>query len=175
MHNKSSHYFFIALFAVALVIGCSSGRERPKDLPRLYPAKLTITQEGAPLEDATVTLHSTDPNFRWSVGGSTDAQGVVVLNTNGFYEGVPLGTYKIAISRVVRTGPPIPHVSELPDDEIARARVFAEIDRQTRLTQVVDPLYRDANKTLLEWEVVGGKNEATFDVGKPVDIRVPTN
>jgi hypothetical protein len=153
------------------IIGC--GDDRPSDMPPLQPVVLTFIQDGVPLSDAIVTLYSTDPNFKWSVGGGTEETGQVVLMTNGRYTGAPEGKYKITVDKVVRNGPPVPKESELPEDEEQRQKIFNDIDKQTSITRIIDKKFLEEKSTPLEFDVVKGKNTQTFDLGKSVNQVLP--
>ncbi|MDR2705529.1 MAG: hypothetical protein LBC02_07095 [Planctomycetaceae bacterium] len=164
----------VGLSSVLTVLsGCRNGI--PSDIPPLQPVELTFTQNGDPLPDAIVTLYSEELDFKWSIGGGTDANGHVLLMTNGRYAGVPKGTYKITVDRVIRKGPPIPEESELPKEEEQRQKVFAEIDKQTQYIRIVENQFLDSKKTPLEIEIVQGKNSKIFDLGKPVRTVLPNN
>ncbi|GHT09827.1 hypothetical protein FACS1894170_01030 [Planctomycetales bacterium] len=67
-------------------------------MPKLYPATLTVLQDGKPLENASVVLINTDATSTWSAGGQTDAKGVVMLQTMGQFKGIPEGTYSYALT-----------------------------------------------------------------------------
>ena len=73
-------------------------------MPKLIKVSLNVVQEGKPLAGATTTLISEDPSFKWTVSGTTDNNGVVVLKTHGIYTGVPEGKYKICVKKFVREG-----------------------------------------------------------------------
>jgi len=167
--------FLLLLISISLscLVGCRFGRERPKDMPRLYPVRLTIIQEGVPLEEATVTLRSKIPGFRWSVSGITDSKGEVELVTNGFFPGVPEGEYKILVEKTIRIGPPNPDLREMPADELERSKIFRKIAKESKIMIVVDPQYKNEASTPLEIGITKSNNGQTFDVGKPVKIEMP--
>jgi hypothetical protein len=174
MRKTKYGLIFIGLFfQIITIIGC--GDDRPSDMPPLQLVVLTFTLDEKPLPEAIVTLYSTEPNFKWSVGGGTDERGQIVLMTNGRYTGAPEGKYKITVDRVIRNSPPIPHESKLPEDEKQRQKVFDDIDQQTTITRIVDEKFLDEKKTPLKLEVVKGKNKQTFDLGKPVNKVLPVN
>jgi len=134
-----------------LSAGCGGGREKPKDLPPLHPGTLTFEQEGVPLGDAHIILHS---DSKWAVSGRTNEKGEVKLVTGGFYDGVPEGTYKIIVRKSV-----------VVEDETTGNTI--------RRTNVVAPQFTQANTTPLEIEIVKGRNSQTFDLGKAVSVNVP--
>jgi len=153
MMKQTFAIFFLSAFFcfVLLIAGCSGGRAKPKDLPPLYPCTLTFTQEGVPLADASIILHS---DSKWSVGGKTDEKGEVRLATNGFYEGVPEGTYKITVWKMV-----VEH--------------HAETSEVIRQTDVVERKFSSEATTPLEITIGKGNNNQTFDVGKAVSVNIP--
>ncbi len=47
----------LLLLSAPLMTGCT-GQQKPKDLPELYPVKITVIQDGKPLADASVSLNA---------------------------------------------------------------------------------------------------------------------
>ena len=143
----------ILLGCVLLFAGCggSGQRAKPKDLPNLYPCVLTFTQEGVPLAEANIILHS---DSKWSVGGLTNDKGEVNLVTNGFYDGVPEGTYKITVHKIV-------------------AVMNETTDNVAKQTDVIENNYKMETTTPLEITIGKSDNNKTFDAGKAVSINVP--
>jgi hypothetical protein len=137
------------MFCVLLNVGCSNQRDKPKDLPALFPCTLTFTQDGAPLDGANISLHS---KSKWSVGGVTDENGNVKLVTNGFYDGVPADTYKIVVRKVVEV--------ESNGEVVSR-------------TDVINAKFKKEGTTSLEITISQGNNDQTFDLGKVVNISLP--
>ncbi|MCF0234197.1 MAG: hypothetical protein HUK22_04365 [Thermoguttaceae bacterium] len=90
------NFAFVALCVVVACVGCKKSA-RPDGMPNLVPAKITVTQNGAPLADAALNLVSADGSSAWPVGGKTDAKGVAVLYTRGEFKGAPEGAYKVAV------------------------------------------------------------------------------
>jgi len=160
------HRFIILLLSAvcclpSLFTGC--GETTPKDLPKLFPVKLTFTQDGKPLTGAMVSLQSKDESVQYGSGGLTDAGGTVILQTHGKYAGVPKGTYTISLSKTesVRTGP----WDQIPKEEAA-GLTFIEQNR-SKLKQeefhVIPPKYRTADTSDFTLSVEG-KTDKTFDV-----------
>ena len=79
-------------------LGCG-GKPKPDGMPELIPTTVVVTQNGAPLGDAALTLTSADGSCKWAVGGRSDAQGRAVLYTQGDYKGAPEGTFKVGVSK----------------------------------------------------------------------------
>ena len=154
MIRQTFPFFLSALLCcVFFFTGCGGDggkRAKPKDLPRLFPCTLTFTQEGVPLEGASIILHSED---RWAVGGKTDEKGEASLVTNGHYDGAPAGTYKITVRKMIT----------VQDAE-------GEVTKQTDV--IPDQFKREA-MTPLEIEIGKSDNNKTFDLGKAVSINVP--
>src|SRR5690606_8372893 len=106
--NRKLNFAYASLpWLLASLIGC--GESRPEGLPALFPASVTIEQDGKPLSDATVTLVPTDPALaRWPVGGQTDATGTANLKTYMQYEGAPAGSFKVTVNKNITKGDPLP-------------------------------------------------------------------
>jgi hypothetical protein len=155
---------FCVLFALAS-LGC--GQKTPDGMPDLQPTMLTVIQGGAPLADATINLKSLDSSITWTCGGVTDANGVATLVTHGQYKGVPVGKYKVSVSKIVGEGTPPP---PSPIDE-ASAKVYQDyIDSGATYEEfdVVDKKFFDVAATPLEVKVVKGKNNLSVDVGEAI-------
>ena len=141
-----------ALFAgILLSTGCGGGRERPKDLPPLFPGTLTFTQGGVPLAEANIILHS---ESKWSVGGNTNEKGEMKLVTNGLWNGAPEGSYKITVRKI----------------EVVLDEVTGNVRKQT---DVIEDQFKREKTTPLAVEIGKSDNNKTFDVGKAVSINVP--
>ena len=163
---------FSCLFActVSVFWGCG-GEQLPPGMPRLYPATLTVTQDGKPLEGASIILTNVDPSVSWSAGGATDQNGVLRLRTMGRYDGVPAGTYRVAVSKIESPNLTLP--DEMPSDpEGVREynRILREIENNT--FYVVDPKFSLGNSEL-EVEISPSNLRVTVDVSPAVHIRLP--
>ena len=155
---------FILLLTVILLSGCTGGPTRPADLPPLYPCTLTITQDGKPLGEATVSLTSADPAFKWTVYTQTDSSGTGKVFTQGLFPGAPEGEYKVVIVKEEV-------VSEQSGPTITRQGEFGE-ESYTPTTETVFSLvekeYTDAATTPLSITIGKKGNNQTLDCGKPV-------
>ncbi len=160
----------IGLSLILLVVpGC--GDSRPEGMPKLYPAKVTITQDGSPLADATVGFVSENSALtRWPAGGVTDANGIATIHTYGQYPGAPEGSFKVIVTKTINEGDPMPTYpggNATPDQ-------MREYDRALKtgnfaIFQVVHKDYRIAKTSKLQADVKSsGANEFTFDIGKAV-------
>lgn len=150
---------FLSLFTLVLT-GCS-GDVTPDGMPNLQPLALTVTQQGAPLEGASVQLIATDPaNSRWASGGTTDAEGKVVLKTLGQYEGVVPGTYKVTFYKMATEGNAAAPAVDSPSS-----------GGSTEAFLVIDPKYQTETTTPVEIAVVQGVDSLpAIDLGAPVKI-----
>ena len=151
--------WFVAV-AVLFLPGCS-GENQPADMPRLYPIEITVIAEGAPVENAGIGLHSMTPDFKWTVGGITDAQGKAVIVTHGRYIGAPEGEYAVTVEKVE---------SERYDPENPPLTI--------RIYSHTQPEYTDPEKTPLRITVTRKSRSEALDVGKlekTVLRIVPTN
>ena len=99
-------------------------------MPDLYKTTIVVTQNGAPLADAALSLQSDDPSLKWAVGGKTDASGVCVVKTtyaNFSAPGSPEGTFKVQLRK-----DPEPTKPELTADDMA-SMDRSEIDKYNAL------------------------------------------
>ena len=157
---------FLSLsIALLFLAGCSGNDSRPSDMPRLYPVSITITQEGQPLEGATVALEAETPSI-YSASGITNASGVAVLRTYGF-NGAPAGNYVVLVSKTVAE-----NQREITTFEGTTELVGGESYGH------VDPLFSRADTSTLRITVTERGATETFDVGAPVRVFLwnnPTN
>ncbi|MDR2705442.1 MAG: hypothetical protein LBC02_06660 [Planctomycetaceae bacterium] len=152
---------FGSVFSLTFVLSGCGDSSRPKDFPVLQPCTLTITQNGQGLADAFVMLYSVDPtNAKWVIAGNTDTNGKVVPKTHGKFLGVPVGEYKIVVTK-----------TEQVKDETAQQIFDAETNTSSQKVDIyylIDKIYTDVSTTPLTINIRNGKNDQTFDVGKPV-------
>ena len=148
--------FFLVVFT--LVSGCHRGPKKPEGLPPLFPLTITLTQDGAPLGSAMVLLVPESGSPRWGSGGFSDAQGKAVIKTHGDFPGAPAGKYKVTVMK------------QESDTNFEGQKPAME--GEVVGYYLVDPLYESEQTTTLLVEVGSGTKEATFDVGKPVRIKV---
>ncbi|NMC20217.1 MAG: carboxypeptidase regulatory-like domain-containing protein [Thermogutta sp.] len=96
---------FVALAACALLgmslTGCGREAEKPSDLPDLVPIAAVVKFQGEPVPDAKVLFSPV--SGKYSAAGVTDSQGRAVMKTDGTYEGVPAGSYKVAVVKLPPT------------------------------------------------------------------------
>jgi len=130
------------LLLLISILGCRRGPTKPDDLPALTPCTLTILHKGSPLSDATVTLVPKSGN--WVGVGQTGADGKVVIQTNGRYEGVPAGTYRVTVTKQAAAGnlPPDPTT---PEED----RAYAEAIKAAKSAKPLIP------EKYTKWETSG--------------------
>ena len=100
----------LPLFALALT-GC--GPDVPADFPPLHPTQVTVTLDGQPLSDATVSFSPADGG-RWLATGNTDAAGQCRMRTLAEYEGVVAGDYRVSVRKFTEAGMP-PELAAIED------------------------------------------------------------
>ena len=144
----------LATLLLTLAVGCHKNSERPADPPPdMTPTKITITQEGKPLEGASVMLKYNEP-VKYPTSGITDENGVATMVTYGF-AGAQQGTAKVIVLKLVTEG-------ETQGEEYGKNGDYGTD------FHVVDAKYRSEETTDLEI-TIGSKNvKETFDVGAPV-------
>jgi hypothetical protein len=155
---------------LTLLTGC--GEALPEGLPKLVPASVQLTQDGAPLADATVSLIDTAGNQQWYPGGLSDESGTVVLYTNGRYKGAPEGKYKVVVTKM-ETDPsklgPAPSEDDPKYGEYMEKSANEKRDTYT----LIDKDFGDAKRTTLEVEIKKSSSEVPkLDVGKKVKIKI---
>ena len=152
------------LFSTTLLFqaGCSKDHNRPADLPPLYPVKITVTQEGQPVEGATVTVNAKTPMKYGSSSTDTDTSGVATLRTYG-YAGVPAGEYVVAIERRGIEGAR-EVMNEYGEPETRGGQIF----------QYVDAKFASQNSSPLSITVTDKGATETFEVGTPVRVFLGT-
>lgn len=156
---KYFSHLLIVLGLFVAIVGCGKSN-LPPDLPKLVPCKITVTQEGSPLENAKVFLQPEDGS-KWNATGNTNAQGETVLMTHGMYNGVPEGKYKVLISKTESTNPPLVSTeSGLPQE---KSKTFT----------YVEEIYGNASKTPLSIDVSSSNGTHSVDAGKAVKIQLP--
>ena len=146
------------IVAFSLQMGCSKDPNRPADLPKLYSCSITITQDGKPLEEATVTLVSKTPAKFGTGTATTDASGTATLKTYG-YNGIPLGQYKVLIEKRGVEG-----ARESKNEYGDTIQVGGTI------YQYVDAQYVSERSTPFEIDITEKGGKETFEVGAPVRI-----
>ena len=167
----------------SLFIGCG-GERLPDGMPRLYPATVTVMQDGKPLPEARVTMMNTDPAVNWPTGGTTDNNGVIRLMTMGRYSGAPAGTYRVYVSKIempeipdiLRSDPPTgPEGSPAPATRQEYNRLVQNINENS--FYVVDPKFAltpgNEGTSGLSVEITPSNFRVTVDVSPAVRIQTP--
>lgn len=149
--------------------GC--GEPLPEGMPSLHSAKVTVTQGGAPLADASVTLIPEDSTLsRWPVGAKTDASGSASLQTMSKFSGAPAGKYKVIVNKSITEGeeiPAHPGASATPEQMKEYDKAMKAGGRQVFF--VVEEKVRNSKTTPLSVTVeANGPNEFALDAGKAV-------
>jgi hypothetical protein len=141
-------------------------------MPKLYSSQITITQEGKKLDGATVILFNNDTSqSQWVVGGLTDRNGVCTLKTLGKFNGAPVGKYKVIVERIfVKESETAKQ--PVPTDQQAQEEYYAKIGNEEKRYDNVNLKYKLPTTTDLEIEIIAGKNEKTFDVGKAINEEI---
>jgi hypothetical protein len=138
---------FVILLAVLCFAGCAPSL--PKGLPPLYPCTITLTQEGVPLEGASVALIPEDTTLHFTFAGATTSTGSVEMYSHGKHRGIPAGKYKLLVIK--------------SDKEIQNGKIWD--------VSLVDLNYTKPATSPLEVEIAKKKNKFTFDLGKTVKIQ----
>lgn len=168
---KRNWNLYALMLGLLVVSVCGCSEDRPEGFPELYPTTVTITQDGEKLADATVTLFPEDTSLsRWTVGGVTDSNGKVTLNTYSQYEGAPAGSFKVIVTKTETEGDPIPETPGPNSSSEERAAYDRAIKTGSfQVFQVVAAEYRAAGTTPLTVEITsGGPNDFPLDIGAAI-------
>ncbi|MDO5580374.1 MAG: hypothetical protein Q4G69_04525 [Planctomycetia bacterium] len=157
-------FFAFSFLAILSVISGCSGEKRPDGMPKLYPCRITILQEGKPLANATVDLVSKNGSFKWSIMGTTDANGLAELRTHSLYKGVPSGTFSVAVEKREPESDPKKLENLPPEQRNKPIKIFSYVDAK----------YTSSDTSPLEMTVEKSPVSKEFDLGKPVRKHVDT-
>ena len=151
------------LGAVVFTGGCSK-QKRPDGMPPLHPCTIVITQDGQPLEGASVRLYSS--NVLFLVSGTTDSSGTAVIRTHGEFPGAPEATYKVVVAKEEKEYIESASVTAAREKAKEKGEVFEEPNLPYNFFSYVEDQYTKAETTPLEMTVTQGKNNQTFEAGK---------
>ena len=152
------NWFSLVVLSGILVFFAGCGSKLPDDLPKLYPAQIEITANGVKLAGAIVTLSLIGGGGE-SIGGGTDADGIAKLYTRGFYDGAPVGKYKVCVHWVVMG-------AESSGNQPEPKRFNEQVDSDIIGKSGLEPGYGDRKTTPLEVEIVAGNNSLSVEVKK---------
>jgi hypothetical protein len=138
----------------------------------LYQCIIHLTQEGIVVDDALVTLCVGNTQSKtWTYSGRSDENGKTVIFTDGYFEGVPLGEYKVLISKIEIEEPPLPDI--LPTDRKKLSEVYEKIEAGTKQYNTVSSVYSSEETTTLSITIEKKRiNEFSFDLGKKIHQRL---
>jgi len=153
------------LFTCALLLSGCGGSNTPPGFPKLYPVSLKVIQEGQPLAGASVNLRISDNSMTWSIGGRTDERGVAVLWTHGKFCGVPAGTFKVAVEKVVNEGENEMLLALDRGDSAAAAKI------QVSSYSFVKNEYTSVETTPIEIEITKKSRIIDIDAGSAIKIK----
>ena len=164
--------YLILIVALISFTGCQFGGEKlPEGMPKLVPSTIQLTQDGAPLAGATVSLIDPSGNRQWVPGGLSDANGTIELYTNGRYKGAPEGKYKVVVTKT-ETDPSKLGEAPSPEDpkygEYMNQMLGERLDTYT----LVEKQFTDVKNTPLEVEIKKGEKSHKFEVGAKVKIKI---
>lgn len=115
-----SHLLFAALLCICT--GCGSGT--PDDTPELGTVSGTVTMDGQPLANVTVSFQPADGPASY---GTTDASGNYELTYTSGLKGAVVGSHVVRIASVTE-GPPEPGWKEpVPEKYNAKSELTAQV------------------------------------------------
>ena len=160
---KKHFLHILLLLSLFCFVGCG-GKKKPDDLPPLYPVKITVMQDGKPLERATVRLVADGSNTRFTTGSVTDKNGVAIIKTDGQWPGAPEGKYKVLVQKIVT-----PEADPSEDSLSYEEQQVKAAERNKQTKSVVDSKFMNLKTTTLAIEVTTSGATETFDVGAAVN------
>ncbi|MDR0871369.1 MAG: carboxypeptidase-like regulatory domain-containing protein [Planctomycetaceae bacterium] len=153
-----------------VVSGCS--QQYPPGMPKLYPATITVIQDGQPLVDAQVVIINDDPAVSWSAGGNTDKNGRLKLRTLGQYDGAPLGKYKVGVEKMEYPDIDLPLNPPYGNEKAMKEYQQLVKDYEDNTFILVDRKY-SLDNTALSIEITPGNLHATVDVSPAIRKKAP--
>ena len=170
--SDNTFYTYLTALSLIFLVGCSESSPKPEGFPDTVSCVLTITQEGAPLADAMVSLVPADGAKDWLFSATTDASGNAKIFTYGRQEGAPKGKYKVVVTKTEtdqsRFTPPADENDTAAMDRYMQSTANERLNYYT----LVESVYTNAETTTLELEITG-RTTQTFDVGKKVREVLP--
>ncbi|MDR1959279.1 MAG: hypothetical protein LBQ54_09615 [Planctomycetaceae bacterium] len=148
-----------SLLLLLLIPFCGCTREVPDGMPATVPCFITVTQDGKPLAEASITLIPEDGG-QWNGGGKTDAGGTARMYTQAKYEGIPAAKYKVIVAKTE-------FVAGVPESSDHRIKGTPDI-----YYELVEAKYANAETTPLTLDVVKGTKNYQIDIGQSVRIKV---
>jgi hypothetical protein len=151
------------ILSVPFLFGCGNKRVPPEGMPTLYHCSVQITQNGQPLTDAIVTLHSISEHFPWTINGRTDEKGQAEIFTHGYFKGVPKGDFKVTVDKLETVIPPLPDV--MPTSESELTKLYDKREEETKEYRLVDMKFTQAESTPFSIHVDKKMNTISLDLG----------
>lgn len=158
----NSKFITLFLFYVLFVVLPGCGEKLPPGMPRLNPCTITVKMDGHPVENAKIILSS--ETVKYGCTGFTNASGSTKMLTDGKYNGIPAGKYKVLVSRI--------------DVEQREYKGFIEEAKlpPKKRTVIIDLKYEDPDETPFEIEVVDGKRASLeCEVTPPENPELPAD
>ena len=150
----------ILLAACLLVLSGCSGQNLPEGMPKLTAVVLTITQDGAPLEGAVVSLLPLDSaNSRWNASGVTTKDGKAIIRTLAKYDGAAVGKYKVIVKKT--------YTEPYPDWWASGTEAQRRAYKSPPPVEHVHKKFADKKTSPLDLEVGSSPVNETFAVEKP--------
>lgn len=102
---RLSNLKFLSIFSIVVVasaafVGCSG---KPAGFPKVSSCAITVTDGGAPIDGVEIALIPAEVMSGVIVGGTTDANGVCVVNTvfaNYSAPGAPQGEFSVTLKKL---------------------------------------------------------------------------
>ncbi|MDZ7616596.1 MAG: carboxypeptidase-like regulatory domain-containing protein [Patescibacteria group bacterium] len=147
MRQRLRFVWFMMAVLVLVAAGCGG---RKSNMPPLMPVEGLVTLDGRPLAEAGVQFHPVGDTRGRGAAANTDAEGRYSLISPDGSKGVPVGEYKVVISKLV-----------MPDGSLySAADGVAPMDSPAR--EAVPVRYSDFERSILTAEVPEGGRAIDF-------------
>jgi len=166
MNNNKFVFRYLCNFVlIALVLSLTSCG-KPANMPNLFPCTITVSDNGAPLADARVSMTDESNALSLSINGITDSSGTAKMKTtytNYTGSGVPAGKYKVVIDKEPANVPPqkVDDSMNEKQSEAAMKKWNEEYDK----VRIVPKSITSLPDTPLTLEVDGAVNQK-FDIAE---------
>lgn len=175
---RKSTVMMIFLLGISILVLSGCGSDRPKGMPKLYPATITVTyDDGSPAVDANVILFPENTAIiQWVYSGKTDQNGNAIMKTHGAYPGIPEGKYKVSLQKLLSEGLASPGTPNMDDPEsIKKYEDWKKSNNKEKKYQCFEKKYTAFESSGLEVTIAKQNEPIKIKAGKSVKELLPSD